>query len=551
MDRAILRRVEKQAWFHKYPRGLPSLLFGLTCVATIVAVIAIERADGNARQLELERNAGELAASLEQRGAENIAYLSAAATVISRRDELSPEAFAEFAGELNSRHDERGALGMGWAKLLKASAVARFERSVRSAGITNFTVHPSPKDANSAVVPIVYLEPQNRANREAVGFDMASEKIRRAALDLAVQTARPTVTGKVRLVQDDGEKNQFGFLIYIPVVEERSGTQFISGFVYSPIRAREFLASAVATMPNRGIEATIFDRTTSADSLLATRRLPGENGTSVNLSLKIGDRKWMLTVADKKPDSLSNLSRLTLLFGLVVAAMLAGIGRLITKRAAEDRQALEWLSKQSAIRTSLTRELNHRVKNTLANVLSIVSLTRHRTDDIDDFADGLIGRIRALSATHDLLSQSDWDDAPVDEIVRNEVAPYLQDEEDHIVMKGPATRLAPNDALSLGLAVHELVTNAAKYGALTTPEGRAHVSWRYRDEQTLEFNWRESGGPTVSKPEKRGFGMDLLERVVSHELNTKVELRFEPGGLICTLFVPVRARKDFSLRSES
>src|SRR5262249_40095973 len=162
----------------------------------------------------------------------------------------------------------------------------------------------------------------------------------------------------------------------------------------------------------------------------------------------------------------------------VLGLLVMFIARLIIKRSAEDREVLEWLAGQSAIRTSLTRELNHRVKNTLANVLSIVALTRRRSVDLDDFAESLTGRIRALSATHDVLSQSDWTNAPIAEIVRSELAPYMAASDRHVEMAGPDVSLAPNDALSLGLAIHELATNAAKYGALSTIEGRIFISWK-------------------------------------------------------------------------
>src|SRR5690606_23996653 len=150
-----------------------------------------------------------------------------------------------------------------------------------------------------------------------------------------------------------------------------------------------------------------------------------------------------VSVSFKRTGALSPLSRATLVFGAVLAVLVMFIARLVTKRAAEDRAALEWLSGQAAIRTSLTRELNHRVKNTLANVLSIVALTRRRSVDLDDFAESLVGRIRALSATHDLLSQSDWSNAPIVDIVRSELAPYMADA-GHVEMSGPDISLAPN-----------------------------------------------------------------------------------------------------------
>ena len=216
----------------------------------------------------------------------------------------------------------------------------------------------------------------------------------------------------------------------------------------------------------------------------------------------------------------------------------------------EDRIALAWFEQQSSIRNSLTRELNHRVKNTLANVLSIIALTRRRASNLDDFATSLEGRIRALSATHDLLTQSEWGTTPVRMVLEAELAPYAQGAEAHVAMDGPDVELAPNDALSLGLAIHELATNAAKYGALSTPEGRVHVRWELLGEDRARIAWHERGGPELD-PEarrKRGFGTDLIEKIVAHELRNPVELVFEREGVRCSLVIPVRRRGDFEIR---
>lgn len=137
---------------------------------------------------------------------------------------------------------------------------------------------------------------------------------------------------------------------------------------------------------------------------------------------------------------------------------------MLTWQALEDETSLRWFEEQASIRNSLTRELNHRVKNTLASVLSIIALTRRRATNLGEFAHGLDGRIRALSATHDLLTRSDWGTTPVRAVVEAELLPYADASDHEVDIAGPDVELAPNDALSLGLAMHELATNAAKYG---------------------------------------------------------------------------------------
>jgi len=237
----------------------------------------------------------------------------------------------------------------------------------------------------------------------------------------------------------------------------------------------------------------------------------------------------------------------TLLFGLAVASLLMMLARLLTRQALEDEASLAFFEEQNSIRNSLTRELNHRVKNTLASILSIISLTRRRTDDLDEFVDGLEGRVRALSATHDLLTQSDWGTTPVRSVIEAEIAPYAGADA-NIRLEGPEIELAPNDALSLGLAVHELTTNAAKYGALSEPGGRVTIDWQRERDDLVLVRWQERGGPPVDQDRKRGFGTDLIEKIVAHELRQPVDLQFEPEGVTCTLRVPVRVRSAFQIR---
>ena len=380
---------------------------------------------------------------------------------------------------------------------------------------------------------------------------MYSDVVRRRAMEEAERLRRPVVSGKVRLVQDHLDPTTSGFLIYMPVFREVGARRVLIGFVYSPFRAGDFLDFAAELYTGEGVEVAIYDQKIHPDNLLASGRTTGEEGASQELRIDVGNRDWVLRVSRKNQATLSTLSRVTLFFGAIASLLVMAIGLLITKRAAEDRQVLEWLTRHAAIRDSLTRELNHRVKNTLANVLSIAALTRRRSTDIDDFTESLTARIRALSATHDLLSQTDWTNAPLGEVIRSELAPYMEGAETHVELSGPEIALAPNNAMSLGLAIHELATNAAKYGALSTHSGRIFVTWRALDHETAEVHWREEGGPPVAEPSKRGFGRDLIEKIVAHELRSQVELRFNPGGVECRLRVPIRAMSEFALRRGS
>lgn len=547
MDKAILSRVGKQAWFHRFPRGLPVVLFALSAGVTLLGVTAIEHAESERRHVELDRSASEIASGIQRRASENVAYLRAAASLFEPHDKVTRAEFTRFATNLYGA-DDHGAVGIGWARRVGVAEIPALEAELSEPGAP-FRVrrasHPDPRLAT----PIVYLEPRTPANVRALGFDMYSDPARREGMLRAARLAQPVATGAVQLVQDEGSGRAPGFLLYMPVYDRGVTGQGVKGFVYSPFRTEQLLRSASHIFGNPRVDIALYDEARRPDRLMARRVVAGENGRSIHRPILVGGRRWVLSVSEKRPASLSQLSILTLVFGGIVSVLLMTIARLVTRRAVEDRQVLEWLTRQSAIRTSLTRELNHRVKNTLANVLSIIALTRRRYEDVPAFADSLVGRVRALSATHDLLTQTEWSNAPIGDVVRSELSPYMIGEENHVELVGPEVGLAPNDALSLGLAIHELATNAAKYGALSTPEGRVRIEWRLISPELAEVSWRERAGPPVRAPERRGFGMDLLERIVSRELNSRVDLRFEQTGLECTLRVPVRAPSEFELRS--
>jgi two-component sensor histidine kinase/sensor domain CHASE-containing protein len=561
MDRAILARVEKQALFHRYPKILPLTLFALGMFVTLLFVLNIEQSDATARRVKLEGETAALATRLEREVSENVAYLKAAAALFSIADDVSQTEFASLVSDMSEDHKARGALGLGWAQWIEPPEIESLDIPVESSrtvdasdAISNrqIRIRPIPSDPSASMAVITMIEPLDEANFRALGYDMYSEPTRRVAMDQAVREGRPTASGKVKLIQDAGQQQAAGTLIYLPVFARRGPADLIrgplKGFVYTPIRARDFLTTAVNDTPNSFGRVALYDGAVNDRALLAETGPADADSHALLRRLDFSGREWVLKVEASESRGLTQTSMFVLGFGLLASLLLMALARTATTRAAEDRKVLEWLQGQSSIRTSLTRELNHRVKNTLANVLSIVALTRRRSSDMDEFAEGLTGRIRALSATHDLLSQREWRNAPLYDVVQSELAPYLDPEDPHAEINGPDALLAPNDAMSLGLALHELATNAAKYGSLSVPTGKVSVSWTLPEPGMCLVTWRETGGPEVREPERRGFGMDLIEKIVSRELNAQVDIRFDPTGVTCTLAIPLRDQREFVLR---
>ncbi len=188
----------------------------------------------------------------------------------------------------------------------------------------------------------------------------------------------------------------------------------------------------------------------------------------------------------------------------------------------------------------LMAELDHRVKNTLANIQAIVSQTSRGATSLSSFTEGLDRRIRSMSRAHSLLTQSRWEGVLLDALIHEELDAYKA-EQPNYALKGPELALAPTTALSLSLAIHELTTNAAKYGALSVASGRVQVSWTFNADTGVELLWRESGGPTVTTPKRRGFGSTLIERALAMETGGTSKLAYEPDGLTCAITLPLTA----------
>ncbi|MES2493686.1 MAG: CHASE domain-containing protein [Pseudomonadota bacterium] len=519
---------------------------------TALAVFAIERVEAQRTDAQHLQMATTVTSAIERQANANVAYLRAGAAMLSTRPEVTAADLQQFARQLHADDTLRAGEALAWAPEISREQVPALERRLNSAPTGMFRVHPIPRQAK--VLPVIYIEPAG-VGRRALGLDIYSEPVRRAAADRARATGRPTASAPIELLVDSGARDRTGFVIVMPVYDGQGlalggpGQGTFRGVIVRGFNARRFIESALAPEQLAEYGVAIYDGNQLGGTPLVTISPDPVPGRAIVRQIALADRAMTVVVTPPARSTLSNLALLTLLFGMLVAGLLLVVARLLTQQAVEDREALAWLEEQASIRNSLTRELNHRVKNTLANVLSIVALTRRRANSIDDFVVGLIGRVRALSATHDLLTQSEWGTTPIRAVVAAELAPYVQDADRAVIIRGPDVELAPNDALSLGLAIHELATNASKYGALSVAGGRVTVNWEMISDKLTRIEWCETGGPPVPEQRQRGFGTELIEKIVAHELRNPVDLTFGADGVRCILTVPVRKPASFQIRA--
>src|SRR5436190_20045013 len=235
-----------------------------------------------------------------------------------------------------------------------------------------------------------------------------------------------------------------------------------------------------------------------------------------------GQVRWCIGTAVASVDVTDNIVRVS---GVTVD--------ITDRKEAEERQVL------------LAREVDHRARNALALVQSIVRLTR--ADTISSYIGAVDGRIAALSRAHTLLAQSRWQGADLTRLVDEELAPYRGADSERITVAGQDVSLEPRTAQTLALALHELSTNAAKYGALSVLSGRVAVTWELQPDSLL-LQWSESGGPSVLPPQSPGFGIRVIGASIERQLDGKAGFHWRPEGLHCTLSIPRGDRIDTPAR---
>ena len=186
----------------------------------------------------------------------------------------------------------------------------------------------------------------------------------------------------------------------------------------------------------------------------------------------------------------------------------------------------------------LVAELSHRVKNTLATVLSIAHRTAKSSRTVEQYQEALTGRLHALAEGHALVFEANWGETSLHQVLERTLKAFRRDGDRSISLSGPKVILEPKAALALSLIFHELVTNAAKYGSLSSENGRIEASWTVSadaDRARVALLWRESGGPPVEPPSHQGFGTTLVDRSARYELDGKAELDYRPTGLVCRI----------------
>lgn len=218
-----------------------------------------------------------------------------------------------------------------------------------------------------------------------------------------------------------------------------------------------------------------------------------------------------------------------------------GPGGRLTGYSAIVRDISERKEQEEHLRLVM-RELSHRSKNLLAVIQAMARQTARSSSDLEEFEKNYSQRLQALSASQDLVVNQNWHGAPLAELLRSILMPFADGVDERIDLDGPSLNVTPTAAQNLALSIHELATNASKYGALSVPAGRVKLTWSIlrgdKGEDRVRISWVETGGPPVKAPRRQGFGHIVIKKMIAQALDADVDLAFAPEGVTWTMQMP-------------
>ncbi|MCQ0989569.1 CHASE domain-containing protein [Jiella marina] len=535
-------------------RLLPAAVFFLATAIGLSLAGQLWMSSEDADRLRFGQLADDAMERVEARLQLHLALLDAARAFMTVEGiDVPRETYRTFLAGLDLADRYNGIQGIGFARVVPTTAVepARSDLTERYGDEIGIW----PETDQPIRTPIVLLEPQDERNRAALGYDMYADETRREAMEKAARVGDAQASGAVRLVQEIDENRQFGFLIYLPMVgaeeEPAAAAADIPGFVYAPFRVGDLLNAVLLEEPILPVRVEVFDGAASPENLIyASAENEGarvEKQLSTDRKLDVLGREWTVRltptpefrrIGSNYPAAL--LAAVVLMLALVLALLALVQARRVEAVAALNREGERNLAQKDL----MLREMNHRIKNSIARMLSIARQTARRAENLDEFVERYSARLQAMASAQEMLTRSTWGRARVDELLSGELAQVFgEDREDYMIF-GPEVEVDETKAQALGLTFHELATNAMKYGALSETNGSLVVEWKPQDTD-LEIVWSETGGietdPTMARP---GFGTKLIDATIRGELSGTIERSMVGEAFVIVIRFPLGASAE-------
>jgi two-component sensor histidine kinase len=539
-------------WLRDYPRATPVAVFCAALVLVALAAWSVELAERRIWIAEQQTKVDDVASTFERQAATDAAYLAAMGSLLGNVSTPSPQVFRNYVGQLRGISELNGVIGLGWIERFDRQNLPDLrERLGLPSGNREADREPiAPPFETSGKWPVYLvgmLEDESEGSRWSTTLDSGDQDPWVRVMDRVMKSGTIGTGDWTEGAQAGDRRDQPTFVVLSPAPSARGEPKF-RGVAFGLVRTKDFAAAAIDPGIMRAGQVEIVQRIPGGERrIFSSEAHSGGLAAALSKDVQVFDQHWTLRYWPQARSGLSILSMVILFGGAAFALLLLAYVLLVQRRTVDLHAMLDAQLLQERERTAFVRELNHRVKNTLANVTSIISLTRNRTEDVQDFADMLLQRVRALAAGHTLLESGQWGPADLRAIFSTQLLAHDKIG-DRIALDGPSVEVVPQDALTIGLAVHELTTNSMRYGALSADQGRISVRWHVIEGNWVQVDWEESGGPAVVAPEKLGFGLMLVQRALAHELHRPIDITFDPAGFRCRFFFQLREAKQFQLR---
>lgn len=463
------------------------------------------------------------------------------------KSDVTREEWRTYVENLKLEESYPGIQALSYNAVFDDTAAAQqFEARVRRTDWPEFTI--KPKGDRDRYVLIHYVEPLTAANESVLGFDVYSEPNRRKTIDQAIATGDPHLTAKITLVQENEVRgtssSQAGALLILPVSapsDDDANGDAVTGLVVGVFRMGDLVTDVLKRSkgnPSSDVEVTLYDASeASPDAVLfggsSNRSHQAHYATSTKVNLF--GRDWLITSHSTQQFEarVATQSHNFLLITGVLASVLLTLlvwGQAIRYR--DSLKATERLQSSNSRIVDLMGEVNHRSKNLLGVVQSIARQTN--SQDPVNFTETFSLRLGALSASQDILVKNNWAHVGLDELVRSQLSHHEDLIGERIRIEGPEIRLSAAHAQTIGMTVHELATNASKFGALSNIIGKVDIGWDIdavdADNPQFRMWWIEARGPSVVAPDQTGFGSKVTGAMMEFALSGDVTKAFKAQG---------------------
>ena len=496
--------------------GLVILLATLTAAAASFLYNQSEEADQAAR----------VAMQINMRLRDHVSVLEGVRALYQSDARSSGPGIRAYLSSLQPQVRTPGMEGVGIATAFPAGAPGLAEAQLRQNYGKDIKVWPAATDQKIGFA-VTLVEPYTPRRHVALGFDMYSDPTRRAAMRRAWQTGEPAASGVVELAQERmATRKQKGFLIYIPVyarlpaspltnVATRPGARPIEAFVYAPFRSEDMM-KAVLGEQIRGIDGLEVYAGDGPKAQLLYRH--GKVGWDAHeQKLRVADREWTMRISYGR--FLERLGRpfAIFVFGVLLAILATQLHRVQQRRVGMAQALAAEQARHAEDRELMIGEMAHRMKNAFARIGALARITLRESASLEEFETKFDGRMRALSDAKQMLVTGAVDTVELGRIVHRELEIAGWSGARLAALDGPVVCLDDESAQAITLAVHELVTNSIKYGALSGRGGDLAVGWRIEAGQ-VEFRWTETGLTAPPQIDTESFGTQFIRSLIERQL---------------------------------